>query len=99
MTPDSTPIASLAHGELFLRSIPNGDDEWKLNFIVDAVRDDGTHYEFRKDNVWLTNEGDSAKEIRWDLGPPGLDMLWKDTDANGLPLNPTWRDLPVPSRA
>ncbi len=94
LTPDSTPIASLAHGELFLRSIPNGEDEWKLNFIVDAVRDDGTHYEFRKDNVWLTNEGDSAKEIRWDLGPPGLDMLWKDTDANGLPLNPTWRGSP-----
>ena len=35
-----------------------------------------------------------AKEIHWNLGPPGLDLVWKDTDANGLPLNPTWRGSP-----
>lgn len=93
MAPDSAPVASLAHSDLFLRSSPNGDDSWKSNFIVHAVRDDGTHYEFRKDNVWLTNDGSDSLTIQWNLGPPPLDLIWKDTDANGLPLNPVWRQF------
>ena len=94
LTPSSASVASLPIQNLFLSAHPNGDDSWKLNFILDGVRDDGTYYEFRKDNVWLTNEGDSATQINWNLGPPPLDLVWKDTDANGLPLNPTWRGSP-----
>ena len=94
LTPNSTLLTDLPAHDLSLHANPNGDDAWKLNFIINGVRDDGTHFEFRKDNVWLTNEGDPAKEIHWNLGPPGLDLLWKDTDANGLPLNPTWRGSP-----
>jgi hypothetical protein len=94
LTPNWIPLATIANGVVSLDSNPNGDDSWKLNFIVDGVREDGTHYEFRKDNVWLTNEGaygGSARFIQWNLGPPPLDLIWKDTDENGLPLNPTWR--------
>src|SRR5262249_4317891 len=67
----------------------NGNDYWKLNFILNGVREDGTHYEFRRDNIPLKSSGFDI--IHWDLGPPPLDLVWKDTDANGLPLNPIWR--------
>ncbi len=93
LTPDATPVSSLAHNDLFLRSSPNGDDSWKSNLIVHAVRDDGTHYEFRKDNVWLTNDGSDSLTIKWTLAPPPLDLIWEDTDANGLPVNPVWRQF------
>ena len=94
LTPSSIPLTELPAHDLFLRATPNGDDSWKLNFIINGVRDDGTHFEFRKDNVWIANEGSSATEIHWNLGAPGLDLIWNDTDANGLPLNPTWRGSP-----
>lgn len=94
LSPSSIPLAELPFHELFLRANPNGDDSWKLNFIINGVRDDGTHFEFRKDNIWLTNEGAPATEIHWHLEPPGLDLVWRDFDANGLPLNPTWRGSP-----
>src|SRR5262249_49786548 len=94
LTPMWIPLATIANSAVSLNSKPNGDDSWKLNFIVDAVREDGTHYEFRKDNVWLTSEGLSKlTNIQWNLGPPSLDLEWKDTDPNGFPLNPTWRQF------
>jgi hypothetical protein len=94
LTPSSIPLANLLKRNLFLQASPNGDDSWKLNFIIHGIRDDGSHFEFRRDNVWLTNEGSPATQIQWSLGPPGLDLVWADTDANGLPLNPTWRGAP-----
>jgi hypothetical protein len=92
LSPSSTSLASIQNGSVTLHSSPNGEDNWKVNFIVNGVRDDGAHYEFRKDNVWLAN-GDHADTYApsWTLGPPPLDLVWNDTDANGLPLNPTWR--------
>jgi hypothetical protein len=94
LIPGLVLLTTLMNSAVSLHSKPHGDDSWKLNFIVNGVREDGTHYEFRKDNVWLTNEGDDATNIQWNVGPPGLDLVWKDTDANGLPLNPTWRGAP-----
>jgi len=92
VTPSSTPWSSVVNGQLTLRSTPDGSDNWKLNFLVNGTRDDGSHYEFRKDNVWLANgDRNDPLAITWALGPPPLDLIWTDVDANGLPLNPTWR--------
>ena len=75
-------------GGVGVSSEPHGNDYWKLNFVLNGVRDDGTH-EFRRDNIALKSATD--RFINWKLGPPPLDLVWKDTDANGLPLNPIWR--------
>lgn len=96
MAPSSKPLAIIPISSLTVLTQPNGEDSWKLNFMIDGVRDDGIHYEFRRDNIWLTNEDVSRTAgmfIKWQLGPPPLDVIWKDTDENGLPLNPFWREF------
>jgi len=96
MSPSSKPLAIIPMSSLTVLTQPSGDDSWKLNFLVDGDREDGAHYEFRRDNIWLTNEdlsGTAGMFIKWSLGPPPLDLIWKDTDENGLPLNPFWREF------
>lgn len=78
LTPEWIPLATIANGAVSLHSKPKGSDSWKLNFIVDGVREDGTHYEFRKDNVWLATLHFDYHTIEWALGPPPLDVVWKD---------------------
>ena len=66
LNPSVLRLDDLAGRYVSICMLPNGDDTWKFNFLLQGNRDDGLKYEIRKDNVFLSAD---VPCLSWDATP------------------------------
>ena len=66
LNPPVVRLDDLAGRYVSICMMPNGDDTWKFNFLLQGKRDDGLPYEIRKDNVFLSSD---VPCLSWDVIP------------------------------
>ena len=66
LNPSVMRLDDLAGRYVSICMMPNGDDTWKFNFLLQGNRDDGLKYEIRKDNVFLSSD---VPCLSWDATP------------------------------
>ncbi|HEY0994341.1 MAG TPA: RICIN domain-containing protein [Kofleriaceae bacterium] len=89
LAPGSLAVSDLLHNPTTLTIAPNGNDSWKVAFMLAGTRSDGGVFQFRRDNLWVTQD---TRTVTWRLDQNPLDLVWSpdQVDPNGFPLNPTW---------